>query len=185
MSQPLAKQMTTAEFLAWAVAQPKGRFELVRGEIIAMAPEKARHSLTKGAAFRALGDAVRHADLPCTVFPDGMTVVVDDFTAYEPDAVVQCGAPVDLDSVVIPEPMIIVEVLSPSTQRLDAGGKLADYFRLPSLRHYLLIDAVRRAITHHARSEDGVIITRIFRDGELNLNPPGITLLVAQLLINL
>ena len=177
--------MTATEFLAWAATQPKGRFELVRGEIIAMAPEKARHSLTKGAAFRALGDAVRRADLSCTVFPDGMTVVVDDFTAYEPDAVVQCGAPVDLDSTVVPEPMIIVEVLSLSTQRLDAGGKLADYFRLPSLRHYLLIDAVRRAITHHARSDNGVIITRIFRDGELNLDPPGLTLPVTGLLINL
>jgi Uma2 family endonuclease len=35
--------MTAAEFLAWADTQPKGRFELVRGEIVAMAPEKARH----------------------------------------------------------------------------------------------------------------------------------------------
>ena len=51
-------RMTVTEFLAWASAQPRGRYELVRGEVVAMAPERARHNLVKFAVVRALGDAV-------------------------------------------------------------------------------------------------------------------------------
>ena len=70
--------MTVPEFLAWAANQPRGRYELVRGEVVAMAPERARHNLVKAAVFRALRDAVARAGVPCTVFTDGMTVVTDN-----------------------------------------------------------------------------------------------------------
>jgi hypothetical protein len=53
----------------------------VRGEIVAMAPERARHNLAKLAVARALSDAVARAGLPCTVFTDGMTVVIDNDTS--------------------------------------------------------------------------------------------------------
>ena len=53
--------------------QPRGRYELVRGRVVAMAPERARHDLVKAAVFRALDDAVKRAGLPCTVFTDGMS----------------------------------------------------------------------------------------------------------------
>ncbi len=46
-------RMTVAEFLAWAAAQPRGRYELVQGEVVAMAPERARHNLVKLAVARA------------------------------------------------------------------------------------------------------------------------------------
>ena len=88
--------MTVQEFLVWAAAQPRGRYELVRGEIVAMAPERARHNLVKAAVFRALSDAVARAGLPCTVFTDGMTVVIDNEHSREPDAAVQCGVAADL-----------------------------------------------------------------------------------------
>jgi hypothetical protein len=54
--------------------------------------------------------------------------------------------------------------------------KLADYFRLPSVRHYLMVRAEDRVIIHHARHEDGSIMTRILREGPIPLDPPGITL---------
>jgi Uma2 family endonuclease len=81
--------MNVQEFLVWAAAQPHGRYELVRGEIVAMAPERARHNLVKAAVFRALSDAVTRVGLPCTVFTDGMTVVIDNEHSREPDAAVQ------------------------------------------------------------------------------------------------
>jgi hypothetical protein len=46
-------RMTVAEFLAWAAAQPRGRYGLVRGEVVAMAPERARHNLMKLAVTRS------------------------------------------------------------------------------------------------------------------------------------
>jgi hypothetical protein len=72
--------MNVLELLAWASAQPRGRYEFVRCEVVAMAPERARHNLAKAAVFRALDDAVKRSGLPSTVFtdltPPGMTVPV-------------------------------------------------------------------------------------------------------------
>jgi Uma2 family endonuclease len=174
--------MTVAEFLAWASAQTEGRYELVRGKVIRMAPERARHAIIKGAVFRALGDAVKRAGLPCAVFPDGMTVVIDDAHAREPDATVQCGAAVDLESMIRDAPLIVVEVVSPSTERTDTEVKVAEYFSVPSIRHYLIVDPATKVVIHHTRSEGGNIPRRVIAGGEIELTPPGLTVPVADML---
>lgn len=107
-----------------------------------------------------------------------MAVEVDSQTIYEPDALVRCGPPLPDDAVKITDPVIIVEVLSPSTRARDAGAKLADYFRLSSVKHYLIVRTEDHTIIHHARDEDGSIGTRVIRSGPLRLEPPGITLVV-------
>src|SRR6266567_4141646 len=66
-----------------------------------------------------------------------------DDTDYEPDAVVNCGERPDPEGFVAPQPVIVVEVLSPSSRSTDAGAKLADYFRVPSVQHYLMVDTRR------------------------------------------
>lgn len=76
----------------------------------------------------------------------------------------------------ISDPVVVVEVLSRSTRGRDTGAKLADYFRLPSVRHYLIVRAEERVIIHHARGEDGVILTRILPDGLIALDPLGMVL---------
>jgi Uma2 family endonuclease len=180
-AQPKTR-MSVSEFLAWAVAQPRGRYELVRGEVVAMAPERARHNLLKGAVFKALGDAVARAGLPCTVFTHGMTVVIDTETSREPDAAVQCGVTTDLDSIVLEAPLIVVEVVSPSSERDDTGDKLIEYFSVPTIRHYLIINPQKSVVIHHARNDAGEIATRILSDGEITFDPPGIVVPVKPLL---
>jgi Uma2 family endonuclease len=182
MSAQPKLRMTVSEFLAWASAQPGGRYELVRGEVVAMAPERARHNLVKAAAFRALDDAVKRAGLPCTVFTDGMTVVIDNEHSREPDAAVQCGVATDLDSMILEAPLIVVEVASPSSERDDTGDKLVEYFSVPSIRHYLIVNPGKSVVIHHARNDTGDISTRISSSGEITLAPPGIVLEVGQLL---
>jgi Uma2 family endonuclease len=105
-----------------------------------------------------------------------MTVKIDDFTAYEPDAVVHWGEAMADDAVIVPAPVIVVEVLSPSTRARDAGAKLADYFRLPGLCHYLLVRTERPSVIHHRGGEGDLIETRIVTSGALALDPPGISL---------
>jgi Uma2 family endonuclease len=175
-------RMTVTEFLAWASAQPRGRYELVRGEVVAMAPEQARHNLVKAATFRALDDAVKRAGLPCAVFTDGMTVVIDKHHSREPDAAVQCGVSTDLNSTILEAPLIVVEVTSPSSERDDTGDKLVEYFSVPSIRHYLIVNIEKGVVVHHARSEAGDIATRILSDGDLMLDPPGIAIAVKPVL---
>lgn len=175
-------RMKVAEFLAWADTQARGHYELVDGEIIAMSAERARHNLVKLAATLALRDAILAAKLPCTVFTDGMSVVIDDQNTREPDASVQCGVDVNLNSMILEAPMIVVEVASPSSERLDTQTKLVDYFSVPSICHYLIILAEQSVVVHHRRVDGGEIETRIMRDGNIALSPPGMTVPFAVLL---
>ncbi len=181
---PKPAKMTVPQFLDWAMAQPRGRYELVNGEIVAMAPERTRHNLAKLAVARALQDAVEKAGLPCPVFTDGMAVVIDQYHSREPDAAVQCGVVQDLDSITLEAPLIVVEVTSPSSERDDTGDKLVEYFSVPSIRHYLIIKPGKGVVIHHVRNETGVIETRIADAGELDLTPPGFAVAVEALLGN-
>lgn len=114
------------------------------------------------------------------MLPDGITVRIDARTAYEPDALVYCGPRLHGDAVEAPAPVIVVEVLSPGTAAKDKGRKLAGYFGVPSVRHYLIVDAVRRLVTHHWRAGSG-IETGVISDGRLRLDPPGIELALDEL----
>jgi Uma2 family endonuclease len=174
--------MSVQQFLAWAIGQENGRYELVRGQVVAMAPERARHNLVKLATARALGDAVARSGLPCTEFTDGMTVIIDDETAREPDAAVQCGVRTDLESTVLEAPLIVVEVASPSSARDDTGDKLVEYFSVPSIRHYLIVRPEQNVVIHHARSDGGDIVTRIVATGDIDLVPPGMSIPIEQIL---
>jgi Uma2 family endonuclease len=174
--------MRVAEFLDWAVTQARGRYELVEGAPVAMSPERNLHLVVKGAAFRALGDAVAAAGLDCTVLPDGATVVIDDQTAREPDAAVQCGSPPDPDALIIDSPIIVVEVTSPTSVRTDEDDKLVEYFSIPTIEHYLVIHPKQRAVVHHSRQGSGEIRTRILREGAIDLTPPGLSVRVEALL---
>ena len=113
------------------------------------------------------------------MFPDGMTVRITARTAFEPDALVVCPPPPDLNTMEIPNPVIVVEVLSPSTAADDHGVKLDGYFSLRSVEHYLILDADRRVMIHHKRGQAEAIETRILRDGVVRFDPPGLEAEVA------
>jgi Uma2 family endonuclease len=167
------------EYLAWAEGQP-GRYELYQGSVYAMSPEGAGHAKVKFAVQTALAAGIRARGLRCHMLPDGMTVRVEATTAYEPDALVYCGQEVASSVLEIPNPMIVVEVLSPSTRRIDTSAKLAGYFRLPSVAHYLVVDPGKPLILHHARGADDAIVTHVVRDGVIALDPPGLELAVSD-----
>ncbi|MBV8397494.1 MAG: Uma2 family endonuclease, partial [Acetobacteraceae bacterium] len=136
----------------------------------------AAHARLKFRIARRLAEAIEAAGLNCEVFTDGMAVQIDAATVYEPDALVRCGPDLDDAAVKVLDPVIVVEVLSPSSRARDAGAKLADYFRLPSLRHYLILKTENQTAIHHFRKEEGRIETRIVSPGALRLDPPGIEL---------
>ena len=177
MSATAPTRMTADEFIAWAMEQPEGkRYELMAGQVIAMAPERAGHGRVKGATFAALREAIRAGGLSCEAYVDSMSVRVDSTTVYEPDVLVRCGPRLDIQAIEVSDPLIIVEVISPSSRRLDTGIKLEDYFRIQSVRHYLVIKVETRSIVHYQRDESGAIITNVVRNGALHLDPPGIVI---------
>jgi Uma2 family endonuclease len=182
MSQPPGEapgKMTREEFRRWAEAQPRGRYERVNGVPVAMAPERIAHLRAKAAIWLALRQAIAATSLPCEALPDGATVEIDDETDYEPDATVTCGPRINDGDIAAPNPVIVVEVMSPSTRPIDAGGKLLDYFRVPSIQHYLLVRTDRAVVIHHRRTGAG-IETRLIGSGSIELDPPGISIALAD-----
>ncbi|MBV9076009.1 MAG: Uma2 family endonuclease [Methylobacteriaceae bacterium] len=175
-----AQPMTVDEFLAWADGRD-GRYELESGQVVAMAPANLGHARTKAATFLGLSGGIAKSGLDCACYVDGPAVRVDVRTSYVPDIVVQCGPqPPDAASE-LDRPMIVVEVLSPSTAYRDLGVKLAGYFEVTSIAHYLIVDVERRRVIHHARGPDGTILTALPTGGDLRLDPPGLTLPLAAL----
>jgi Uma2 family endonuclease len=181
MEQPRQTRFTADEFIAWALEQPAGRFELDNGGVVAMAPERVSHAVAKRNALLALHNAIGARRLACQALPDGMSVRVNDRTVYEPDALVRCGPPLPGDAVEVRDPSIVVEVVSPSSRGIDRGVKLAGYFALPSVRHYLIVDTDQRTLIHHHRGADGRIEVRVLHDGPLTLDPPGLTIEIPEI----
>jgi Uma2 family endonuclease len=177
MSLPLPEADGTYSreaYRAWCAQQPKGRYEREDGRIVAMAPERVGHVRVKTAVHQALARAVARAGLACEALADGVTVETGD-SDYEPDALVNCGARIEDDAIAAPNPVIVVEVLSPGTQSTDTGAKLVGYFQVPSVAHYLIVDPTRPRIIHHRRSAAG-IDTRIVASGDIAMDPPGIVI---------
>ena len=175
-------KMTADEFLAWAEGLPKeaGKFELWDGEVIVTHgpagfenAERSQHWKAKFALARALHDAVRRAGLPCHVAVDGPSVRLTTNKLAQPDVLVYCGKEVPRDVLEVPNPVIVGEVLSPSTEKMDMGGKLQGYFALPSLFHYLVIDPDRPLLIHYKRGTRDALETRIVSGSRLLLRPPG------------
>ena len=167
-------RLSRAEFHVWAAGQ-KGRYERVDGEPVAMSPERIQHIRIKARLWAALDRAIGLAGADCEALSDGATIQIDENTDYEPDAVVNCGPRADPNDTVAARPVIIAEVLSPGTQSIDTSDKLFDYFRIPSVQHYLIVRSRRREVIHYRRTADG-ISSRIINLGAIHMDPPGISI---------
>jgi Uma2 family endonuclease len=175
------QSMTVADYLAWGDALAERRHtELINGQIVTMSPESAAHNRTKLRTLMALHRALDSFDQPHEIFVDGMTVPIDANTAFEPDVLVHFGPAIPARQLTVPDPMIVVEVISPSSMRSDTNFKLTGYFKVPSVQHYLVLDPDKRTVTHHVRAPGGST-ARTATSGILRLDPPGIELSVAEL----
>ncbi len=141
-----------------------------------MAPERWAHARIKANIFVVFRAALVASASGCVAVPDGMTVEIDDDTDYEPDAAIHCGGPIADESLAIANPVVVVEVLSPSTQRVDSQIKLGDYFRLASIRHYLLVRTDRHEVLHYRRGPDQRPVLETLTSGTVTLDPPGIAI---------
>jgi Uma2 family endonuclease len=115
------------------------RYEMYDGEVFAMAGGSRNHSLVSVATLIALrqrantrGCETHGPDL--YVRPDD-----DDKSAMSPDAFVRCGPPPPANQRYITDPVIIVEVLSPSTMYFDRGTKLQRYFKFDTVQNVIIL----------------------------------------------
>ncbi|MEJ5231266.1 MAG: Uma2 family endonuclease [Geminicoccaceae bacterium] len=148
MAEAARTLVTVAEFLAFE-GEPDRRYELVGGEIVAMAPPTGAHGLLVARLARAFGEQLERPCEPRT--EAGIALPWSDVDFFVADLVVSCERD-DLFEAYTKSPIVICEVLSPATSARDRTVKLVAYRRLSSVRHVLLLRADRPSVEHYART---------------------------------
>lgn len=140
-------RMTPEGFVAWEREQPE-RHEFFDGEVLAMVGGTLAHSAIVDNMQAALRTAL--AGRGCRALQSNIKVPVGPNYFY-PDVLVACGR-LDMRADFVAAPVLLAEVLSPSTQGYDRGAKWDTYRRLPSLQTFLLVEQERVLVHLYRRS---------------------------------
>ncbi|NBC31747.1 MAG: hypothetical protein GVY13_03620 [Alphaproteobacteria bacterium] len=184
MADAALKPMTIEEFFDWCPDDDR-HWELHDGHPIAMAPVNQEHVTLCGNFIMEIGQALRRRP-GCRVGPSGGIRLPDrDDVYYEADVVVSC-TPFRAGQKETPEPVLIVEVLSPSTGRDDRRRKLSDYRRIPSVREIVLADPRQVLLEIHRREAGDAWKTEVLQtpDSVLRLDSVGLETAVSAVYEN-
>jgi Uma2 family endonuclease len=149
------------------------RHEYVSGRLYVMQGTTARHNKIVGNLHAMLRLAAKRRGGACDAYFIDLKVRAGRDRVYYPDVVTTC-APHDGDTLLFDDPLVIVEVTSPSTRRIDRGEKLDAYLTIPTLRAYLIVEHDRRHITLYSRegrtawSREEIVTTGCLTLGALN-----------------
>lgn len=146
--------------------QSETKHEYIDGEIVDMAGASILHNLLVLNVGAALRERLRGK--PCVVLASDQRVNIRATRLYTyPDVSVVCGRPEThpADAQTLLNPLVIIEVLSDSTEAYDRGEKFAHYRGLPSLREYVLVSQRARRIEHYRRVEVGQWLLTEYQEG--------------------
>jgi Uma2 family endonuclease len=154
MSALRKERWTVQEYLAFERASEE-KHEYFDGEIFLMAGAKRNHNLVMANTLSSLHTQLRQS--PCQVYPSDMRVRMTATKYVYPDISIVCEPPQFEDSEldILLNPLVVIEVLSPSTEKFDRGAKAQAYRALPSLMAYLLIAQDKPHIELYTRRDDG------------------------------
>jgi Uma2 family endonuclease len=154
--EPAYKLLNVEEFLDVSPNDER-HYQLIDGVIVAMAPPAGRHQMIAGVLGGVLFNAVQ-ANLPgCSVrtqagiAPQGLR----GRDHFETDLTVSCEVLDERYRGIVQQPLLIVEILSPSTDRDDVFVKLPAYQRIPSLQEILYIETQHIGATVYRRGDSG------------------------------
>jgi Uma2 family endonuclease len=139
--------MSLAEFLAWEREQPM-RYEYAGGVATMMTGGSVARATIAINFVIALRRILRGSG--CRPFGSDMKIIANGTIRY-PDVSVTCR-PIDDRDDTVPDPVLVVEVISPSTEREDRGRKKFDYFATPSIRHHAIVEQEARRIDLYTRA---------------------------------
>jgi len=157
------------------------KHEYIGGKIVAMAGATPEHNLILVNAITELRTQLRKRG--CLVFPSDQKVRMPSGLFAYPDISIVCGKPQydDKHPDILLNPLVVVEVLSPTTERYDRVLKFAHYRSLQSLQEYVLIAQDAFYIGRYTRQENGEWLydDAIGREAELKLRAIDITLVLS------
>jgi Uma2 family endonuclease len=182
MAEPKLQRMTPDEFLAWQEKQDK-LYELVDGlpvlPLKMMTGATQNHDRVVVNIIASLHQQLRGK--PCRPTTDDLAVRIPAGNIRRPDLTVECGTSSGRD-MLVREPRIVVEVLSPSTRSFDRFRKLVEYQSIESLQHILLVDTETPRIDMVSREPDGKWTPTAYEglDAVIDLAAIGATLRLAD-----
>jgi Uma2 family endonuclease len=154
------------------------RHEYVDGRIFAMSGASLRHSLIINNVSRWL--AARAGD-GCNVFTNDAKVKVGTSAYYYPDIVMTCSE-LPQNEYVCPEPLLLIEVLSPSTEQIDRREKLLAYQRISSVKEYVIVAQDQVLLEVYRWQQDGELEHETLTDGDdLRLTSTGADLPLSEI----
>jgi Uma2 family endonuclease len=174
--------LTALDYLAWE-RQQETRHEFLNGQIFSMTGASRAHKVLCGNMFATLHSQLRGK--PCEVYANDMRVKVSETGMYTyPDIVVACGEPRFEDQAVdtLLNPVLIIEVLSDSTERYDRGAKFTHYRSIASLQEYLLVSQTECRIEHYLRQPGNHWLLTEYQDfhDRIDLNSLGSQLTLSE-----
>jgi len=168
-AEKIQLKMTVEEYLVWERQQTE-RHEFYAGEVFSQAGGTRKHSLIGTNIASTIASMLKGND--CQAHGSDMRVHVEatGYQAY-PDVSVVCPPFQGMSEDVISNPLLVVEVLSPSTADFDRGRKFGHYRQIPSLKEYLVFWQDEARVEQHTRTEDGLWLLReiIGHDSALKL----------------
>jgi len=159
------------------------RHEYVNGKVYAMAGSSKRHNRIALNLVMAL-----NTNTPCEVYSSDIKVrIAERNSYYYPDVVVGCEESDNADDYYLEKPCLIVEVLSPSTEKKDATEKLLAYQEIESLQAYLMVDQQQCHISLIYRQDNGHWWVKTFTeyDDIISLPCPEMALKLADIYENI
>jgi Uma2 family endonuclease len=177
MAEPALKRMSVDEFLRWEDGTDT-RYELVDGVVVAMAPPARSHRILAARLGGAIDAALRRRR-PCAAESEAGVARPDRADlCFVADIAVSCD-PARRDEQLIPNPMLIVEILSPGTNAFDRNVKVPEYRQIPSVQEILLLDSTT-AFAEILRRDGERWITEIVQGTEATLSLASVPLTVAM-----
>ena len=146
---PTIDGMSPAEFLAWQAHQAES-YELVDGRPQMMTGATRRHDFIVTNAIASFRTRLRGG--PCRPSTDDIAVIAPNENVRRPDLTIDCG-PVEAGSMETDHPVLVLEVLSPSTAHVDKFEKLEEYKGIPSVSYIVIVDASRPHVVLYLRDE--------------------------------
>jgi Uma2 family endonuclease len=177
MNLALRKPTTLAEFLEWEERQPL-RYEFDGVGPVAMTGGTAGHAVVQGNLAIAVGG--RLGGKACRFYGSDLKFQVAEGHVRYPDGTVVCR-PVDRTATVVYDPVIVFEVLSPSTGRDDRIVKAREYQATPSVQRYVMLEQDAVGATVYARSGDAWTHEILVADSILVLPEIAVSLPLAEL----
>jgi len=157
--QEVAKKVYSLEEYLALEATSEEKHEYYNGEIFAMAGGTFRHAQLAENIFASLRQHLRGK--PCQPKSSDMRLATPSGLYTYPDASVYCGKPELSDTQTeLKNPVVIVEVLSPSTKNYDRGDKFKLYRSIPSFQEYLLVDSESVSVEHFSKLDRGEWLLR-------------------------